>query len=518
MAFHAVFELCMQFTSFRNVDLLHQGTYRIESQVYVHPETEILYPTEAEPEGSSVSSAAAPASASAASLSQQPSKQQQEPGVSTSSVPTRGVSGIGAERNGSVAVLQGPPSFVLHNVAAQWGESAVAAVPCVHFASAASTASGKAGRCSAGVGTLGGGPPRGPLGGPLLCPGEGDIHPERNAFASKPFYIKYSDEQVDLSQVVTYRLEMPFASLAALQSAACVLQLLLLYTPGSPAAAASGSAAKADCCTYSSSEMEVSEAARRSQQQHRQQVHRALAEGSTESEKIVGQSDEKASASADQHITNKSQPPQRQKPPGNEEKKARANYPTAIAGRWLLLRNLFKGIFSYIPVVFEGSSSSLLEAVVCACLLDVKMRLRPELPAADGGSLSALLAPQKTLAERAYATAVQRTRAVNAAATRAAAAADPAAGVQEEEEGRLEDCLGDRSLRGGCCLLHSIRGGIAAVLRLRMAHRIYTSLLDSTMEPGSGSAARSANRSEEDWRKALNLLDSRLLDVVDNKL
>ena len=66
MALHAVFEVCLQFCSFRNIDVLHQGLYAVESQVYVHPNVEFLYPADAEAERSAAAAAAAAAATAAA--------------------------------------------------------------------------------------------------------------------------------------------------------------------------------------------------------------------------------------------------------------------------------------------------------------------------------------------------------------------------------------------------------------------------------------------------------------------
>ena len=193
MALHAVFELCIQFTSFRNIDLLHQGTYRIESQVYVHPEVEILYPTEAETEN-----VLSPRQGIAPAAIQQHQRQHEasRPAAAATAAPAAAVAGTAAAAagtataaNGGVVVLQQPPTYVLHNVASDWGDATVAAVPSVHFSSAA--AAGGGGR--KGASSLGG-PPRGPS--LVSGGGDGQIDAERNAFGSRPFMIKYRDEYV----------------------------------------------------------------------------------------------------------------------------------------------------------------------------------------------------------------------------------------------------------------------------------------------------------------------------------
>lgn len=45
-------------------------------------------------------------------------------------------------------------------------------------------------------------------------------------------FVALTCTQVELAQVVNYRLELPFASLKMLENACCIVQIWLLYSPG----------------------------------------------------------------------------------------------------------------------------------------------------------------------------------------------------------------------------------------------------------------------------------------------
>ncbi|KAL8275435.1 hypothetical protein Esti_000647 [Eimeria stiedai] len=310
------------------------------------------------------------------------------PNPAAAAAPPAAAGEEGRSGSGGVVSFSEPPSYVLHDCAAEWANAAVAAVPSMHFAAAGGAHSDKASREF-------GGPPAAKrktlvAGGPLpLCPGDGVIDQETNAFRTKPFFIRFSDETVPVSQVVTYRLELPFSSVAALDAAACVLQLLLLYSTGNTTAATAAKTAAAKA---------------------------AAAAGTT-----MAETD---STSAD---------PKQQQQQQDQQQRNSTVEPVVLAGRWLLVRNILKGVHAYAPVLFDCNASCLLEVLIFAYLLDVRVRLRPSLPTADlsvspvssvsaasslSSAASALLYAQRASAERHYAAAIRATRAVAAAADR----------------------------------------------------------------------------------------------------
>ncbi|KAL8444689.1 hypothetical protein Emed_006096 [Eimeria media] len=527
MALHAVFEICLQFCSFRNVDLLHQGSYRVQAQLYVHPDVEILYATQAEAERPPAAAAAAAATGG----QQQQQQQDAFPGVAPNAAPktaaAASAAAAGEERRsgyagggGGVVCFSEPPSYVLHDCAAEWLNAAVAAVPSMHFAAATGASTDT--RSNRGSG----GPQaahKNPFlagGGPLpLGPGEGAIDQETNAFRTKPFFIRFSDETIPVSQVVTYRLELPFSSVVALDAAACVLQLLLLYSTGNATtakAAAAAAAAKAATAAGTTPAETASSAGSRNnnnndsssssskllsdalpsdtlqQQQQEQQQQGRFSGAPAEPGVSVGVKGKEASADPkqqQQQQQQQQQAQQQQQQQEDQQQRKSLTEPVVLAGRWLLVRNLLKGekrpaclllcaaptsaaaaaaegraaareetdpgavrsgVHAYAPVLFDCNASCLLESpqllsccgcllgvyaqvLIFASLLDIRVRLRPSLPAADlsvspvssvsaasslSSSASALLYSQRTAAERHYAAAIRATRAAAAAADR----------------------------------------------------------------------------------------------------
>ncbi|KAL8450268.1 hypothetical protein Emag_003291 [Eimeria magna] len=379
MALHAVFEICLQFCSFRNVDLLHQGSYRVQSQLYVHPDVEILYASQADAERPPAASAASAAAAAATSGQQQQHQQDAPSGLAPNAAPNPAAAAAAAAAageegrsgytggGGKAVSFSEPPSYVLHDCAAEWSNAAVAAVPSMHFAAATGAPTDKGSRGSGGP--LAAQPNPLVAGGPLpLCPGEGAIDQETNAFRTKPFFVRFSDETL-LLLYSTGNTTASTAAKAAAAAAAAKAATAAGMTPAETDSSAAGqnnhnNSSKSSSSSSSKLLSDALPSDTLQQQQQEQQQQGRFSGAPAEPGVSVGVKGKEGSADPKQQQQQQQQQQgqqQQQQHQEDQQQRKPSTEPIVLAGRWLLVRNLLKGVHAYAPVLFDCNASCLLE-------------------------------------------------------------------------------------------------------------------------------------------------------------
>ncbi|PHJ23597.1 serine esterase protein [Cystoisospora suis] len=242
-------------------------------------------------------------------------------------------------------------------------------------------------------------------------------------FSTKGFLIRYCDEHVSISETVCFRVEIPCSSPSSLENLFAVLFLGLYFAPhlnhpaasshqsnngsnrasSSPYRSAEGGASKREA---SSPQEGHDERSRRNSKRSSGSSTRSYSKGSCKrgtsvsknvSETLgdstrlhtdsgVGTSNPQGTSDTGEGSAQKRGGGGAGEEKGSDSSGKRADAQngsggaTCIAVKLLLISKFFKGLQTFVPVVFDEGQFALLHVILMASIVDIRLRYRPALP------------------------------------------------------------------------------------------------------------------------------------------